>query len=204
MLAEIWTEIWNLSQGHKLQWGIVITVFCVTSISVNTHILRCSQVTRRKKNGESERKKDGCWKKVNWKEVQACQSFYVHQLALSGSTVTQLLKNRFQVDVVKVFVDSLHLFSNGGALSHFFLNKTKIETHETLNMKIWTQNLTISVHSIQVIFFYCSLLAPSDFFSLFFFSRLNLFISLAPSQHPCGSDGWPTYLSDLSYHGLGE
>lgn len=59
--AERWTEIWNLGQGCKLQWGILTTVFHVTATSVNTHIISCSQVTMEKKNdSESERKKDRC------------------------------------------------------------------------------------------------------------------------------------------------
>lgn len=40
--AERRTEIWNLSQGRKLQWGILTTVFHVTATSVNTHIISCS------------------------------------------------------------------------------------------------------------------------------------------------------------------
>lgn len=74
----------------------------------------------------------------------------------------------------------------------------------TLHVNIWTRNLTnlSSWHPSYSI----SLFLPvaSGFFSLFFFSRLNLFVSLAPSQRSCGSDGCPTYLSDLSYHSRGE
>lgn len=74
----------------------------------------------------------------------------------------------------------------------------------TLNMNIWTRNLT-NLSSWHPSYF-ISLFLPvaSGFFSLFFFSRLNLFVSLAASQRSCGSDGCPTYLSDLSYHSRGE
>lgn len=74
----------------------------------------------------------------------------------------------------------------------------------TLNMNTWTRNLTNLTSWHPSYFISLFLPVAGGFFSLFFFSRLNLFISLAPSQPSCGSDGCPTHLSDLSYHSRGE